>query len=72
MFFTQAERTVKKHTIGWCVTQAERRLKDRKINIPLCMNASRKYSESELLTTEQASNLIQELVDDSLYHAGMW
>lgn len=69
--FTQAERTVKKHTVGFAVKQAQHVLKEKRYS-ELCVNAVRGRAYDQLLTTEEVSKLVEELVDDTLFYDGVY
>lgn len=69
--FTQVERTVKKHTVGFAVKQAQHVLKEKRYP-QVCTNAVRGRATSELITTEELSNLVEALVDDTLFYDGAY
>ena len=68
-FFTHQERTVKKHTVGSAVTQATAVLNLKNPTMGICMDAVGTSSLDEKITTEQLSDLIEEIVKDSLFYA---
>lgn len=71
MIFTFHERTVKKYTIAWALSQAEKVIQAKHPEIKTCINAiDRGRDYNELITLEEASKLIEKIVDDSYYHAG--
>lgn len=64
MNYTKREKTLKQHTIQKAIDNARLLLKGKSV----CLNATRKYKEGELLTTEQLNNLVDQIVSDSLYY----
>lgn len=68
--FTRKERTQKNYTVGQAVEQARQVLRSQFPNIGMCMNSARRYESSDSITMEKFSEIVYDLVDDSIYHAG--
>lgn len=68
--FTHQEKTIKKHSQAWIIGQAKAVLNDKGIK-GLCTNKL-PQNYGELYTTEEASEIIADLVDDSLFYGGYW
>ena len=65
--FTYSERTVKKHNADFIYKQVEAILAKRGIE-KICVNKL-PSDNTELFTTEKASEIIDSIVWDSVYHA---
>ena len=68
--YTLAEKTEKKLDMNFIIGQARAVLKDRYNKTQFCSNALGRYHDSEKFTVEQASRLIEQVVDDTLYYDG--
>ncbi len=70
--FTYKERTVKDKTVAMAVVAAMATVREKTKNPSesLCMDMLKGRSESEVITTEQMSDLVNLLVDDTLYWLG--
>jgi hypothetical protein len=68
--YTLKERTLKQHTLTDACAVASAILENKYQYKKLCTDLLKGRNEADLLTTEEMSNLAQELVDDTLYYAG--
>lgn len=64
--YTPSEKTVKRHTIGKAIQNAEILLNGK---CGICLDATRKYRDSDLLTTVELNDLVDQIVMDSMYYA---
>lgn len=71
--FTVSERTVRKYPVSLAVNQAKMKLAESKI-YTLCINTLYNYclDYGDLLTMCQISKLVEELVDDTMYHESFY
>jgi hypothetical protein len=67
MLFTHKEKTEKRHDVNFIMGQVRAVISDKKVQ-GLCMNKI-PADNGQLYTTERASAIIAEVVDDSLYYA---
>lgn len=70
IFFTESERTVKKHSQAWILSQVKAVLDTKNIK-GICLNKL-PQNYGELYTTARASEIIADLVDDSMFYGGHW
>lgn len=67
MIFTTKEKTVNRHDVNFIVGQVRAVLKDKRVD-GICLNKL-PVDHGQLYTTELASVIIDQIVDDSLYYA---
>lgn len=71
--YTRSERTVKKYTVYQATESARRRLNQVKgFKGSICVNALRGRSDSDKITLEELNSLSDSIVDDTMYHEGIW
>lgn len=68
MRFTQSEKTVKKYKTSFALAQARDVLRDKYGLTQVCTDTTAKYSKDVLFTTEEVSQVISDLIDDTLYY----
>jgi hypothetical protein len=71
IIYTFKERTVKNKTVQMAVTAALALLKD-KGETQVCTDMVQKRDRDEAITVVEMNDLVEELVNDSLYHSGKW
>lgn len=69
MTFTFKERTVRDRTVAQAVKQARDVLDTRHNGILMCTNALKGYDYDDKITVEKLSQLVETLIDDSVYYA---
>lgn len=67
MIFTTKEKTVRKHNVNFIMGQVSAVLNEKKVK-GICVNRAPE-DHGQLYTTEHASVIIEQIVDDSLYYA---
>lgn len=67
MIFTTKEKTVRKHNVNFIMGQVRAVLKEKRVE-GICVNCA-PDDYGQLYTTEEASVLIDRIVDDSLFYA---
>ncbi len=70
--YTLKEKTLKQHTLKNVCDAAKEILKSKHNYDKLCVDLLKGKNESELLTTVEMSELVNKLVDDTLYWAGAY
>lgn len=68
--FTPFERTTKKHTLEFATEQALAVLRDKYRLENICVDVIKKFDKTALLTTCEVSQIVENLIDDTLYWAG--
>jgi hypothetical protein len=72
MNFTHKEKTVKDKTVGMAYGLAKSVVTSKFPDMKICINALRGRSDDQPITTEELSNLVEQIVDDSLFYGGKW
>ena len=67
MIFTTKEKTIRKHNVNFIMGQVRAVLNEKKVK-GICVNRAPE-DHGQLYTTEHASAIIEQIVDDSLYYA---
>lgn len=67
--FTYAERTVKSMTVAKAVKAAQDVLRVKHNLRTLCTNSISRLALSDEITIEKASQITEELIDDTLYYS---
>lgn len=70
--YTYKERTLKRHTLSEICHAALGVMKNKHNKDRICTDVLKGKNDDELFTTQEMSDLVQEVVDDTLYHEGMW
>lgn len=68
--FTKAEKTISRLPLSFIYTQAKAVLKDRYNEHSMCTNRVSHCGDDWLFTVEEVSRLVEDIVDDTLYHQG--
>jgi hypothetical protein len=71
IFYTVKERYAPTQTISWCVSQALAVLNEKGLT-QVCVNFLNRngYENTDKVTIKEASRIIKELIDDTLFHNG--
>lgn len=72
IYMTPKERTVKCATVEDAVKAALTYLTDKHNLTRVCTNAVSKRDNYEKITLQELNKISQDLIDDTLYHEGMW
>lgn len=72
MQYTFSERTVKNKTVGQACQIAKQVLKEKYNIHELCTNAVHNRPNDESITVVELNTLVSNLVDDTVYHKGVW
>jgi hypothetical protein len=67
MLFTRKEKTVRKHNVNFIMGQVRAVLNEKRVQ-GICVNCA-PDDHGQLYTTEEASVMINAIVDDSLFYA---
>ena len=65
--FTFKEQTVRRHPVNFLMMQVRSVLDDKRVK-GICMN-NMPHDHGQLYTTQEACDIIRQVVDDSLYFA---
>lgn len=70
--FTHSQRTEKNYTVGAAIKQATEVLAKHYNLTGVCVNKVQHVSQDKPITLNEMSDLIEDLVNDTIYHAGGW